>query len=184
MNKNKKPIIQRATWKKAAIFSALFGVFYALINFSSVGVAGLLKITGGASILDLEFGYSQEEAYQMLTALGTAGRSFYLMKISPLDFLFPFTYMLCFAGWIALLIKQVTHRDRYKYLLLIPVLTMLFDWMENVNIIVMLNGYPDLPAGAVFSASISGMLKTVFTIGNIIVMSVLFIIFSLKKMRG
>lgn len=175
--------MQQATWKKAALFTALFVAFYILINYSGTGVAGLLKITGGANILDFEFGYNQEEAYQMLTALGTDGRSFYLTKILPLDFPFPFVYMLCFAGWIALLIKHATHKDWYKFLLLIPALTMLFDWMENVGVIAMLNGYPELPVWSVLLASISGMLKTVFTIGNVIVIGLLFIMFLVKKTR-
>lgn len=181
MNKNENSIIQKATLPKAAFFTALFAVFYFLINYSGVGVAGLLKITDGANILDFEFGYNQEEAYQMLTALGTDGIAFYLTKILPLDFPFPFVYMLCFAGWIALLIKCITHKAWYKFLLLIPLLTMLFDWMENVGIIAMINGYPELPVWAVLFASIAGMFKTAFTIGNIIVIGLLVIILLVKK---
>ena len=183
MNKNDSQIIQKATWKKVVLFTVLAVFFLILINYSSIGVAGLLKITDGANILDFEFGYNQEEAYQMLTALGTDGRLFYLTTLLPLDVLFPFASMLFFAGWIALLIKYTSGKYWYKYLLLIPILAMLFDWMENVGIIAMLISYPDLPAWAVYLASISGMLKTIFIAGNIIVIGLLLIMFLVKKTR-
>ena len=132
-------IIQKSSWKKAVLFTVLFTTFYILINYSSIGVAGLLKITDGANVLDLEFGYTYERAYDMLTALGPEGRAFYL-KMIPLDFPVPFTYMLFFAGFIALFSKPL--KRSLQHLISIPVLAMLFDWTENIGIIAMLNSYP------------------------------------------
>jgi len=177
-------LIYKATVKKAILFSILFAGSYILINFTGIGVASLLKITNGANILDFEFGYSQEMAYQMLTALGTEGRAFYLSRIVPMDFPFPFTYMLCYAGWITLLLKLNTLKAWSKYLLFIPVFAMLFDWLENLGIIVMLWNYPNLPAWAVYTASGSGMLKTVFTVGSIATIVVLLIIFGLSRLKN
>ncbi|MCL1964796.1 MAG: hypothetical protein FWF69_07025 [Firmicutes bacterium] len=174
MHKLLNTIIQKASWKKSVLFSVLFVVLYAIINRSGMGVAGLLKITGGANILDFEFGYSSEKAYTLLTALGAEGRSFYLTKILPLDFPFPFAYMLFYVGWIALFIKRVPAvKEWNEYLLLIPVLTFLFDWAENISIIAMLNHYPTLTSWVVFLASIFGMLKMILTIGSISIMIVL-----------
>ena len=47
----------------------------------------------------------------------------------------------------------------------------------------MLNGYPILPAWAVYTASIAGILKTFFTIGSIAVIFILLITFIIKKIR-
>ena len=181
MNNCLNIIIQKITLIKAIIFTVLFISFYALINFSEIGVAGLLRATNGANILDFEFGYNQEEAYRVLIDLGVEGRLFYQSKILPLDFLLPFIYMLFFVGWFALLIKYAVRTDYYKYLLLIPVFTMLFDWIENAGIIAMLNSYPNIAVWAVMLASIFGMLKTVFTIVNVVIFIVLFIFFMLKN---
>lgn len=74
--------VQGITWKKALWFTALFAVFYTMINYTGVGVAGLLQITNGANILDFEFGYTASRAYDLLAALGNDGRSFYLTKDS------------------------------------------------------------------------------------------------------
>ena len=191
MNKCLDAVVQKASWKKAVLFTILFAVFYILINYSGTGVAGLLRVTGGASILDFEFGYTQGKAFDMLTALGAEGRVFYLTKILPVDFPFPFAYMLFYSGWIALLIKEALLNKRFpeeavrvgwhKYLLLIPVLAMLSDWMENVGIITMLRGYPHLPEWAVMLASDAGMIKTVFTIASIAVIVLLLIAFLINK---
>ena len=180
---NKNTIIQKASLKKAILFTILFVAFYVIINFSGIGVAGLLEITGGANILDFEFGYTYEEAYGILTALGVEGRIFYLTKISPIDFPFPFTYMLFYAGWIALLAKHTLSKEWCKYLLLVPVLAMLFDWIENIGIITMLNNYPNLPSWAVLIASVGGILKTSFTAGSTVLIGILFIMFIIQKAR-
>ncbi|MCL2697704.1 MAG: hypothetical protein FWE74_06455 [Oscillospiraceae bacterium] len=169
--------------KKAVIFTVLFAIFYTVINFSGIGVTGLLKITDGANILDFEFGYSEEEAYDMLTALGEEGREFYLTKIIPLDFPFPVTYMLFYAGWIALLLKHITQSKRFKYLLLIPVLAALSDWIENIGIIAMLRSYPDLPPWAAATASFAGMIKFSLTALSIAVIIVLLFVFIYKKSK-
>ena len=183
MNSFLNAIIQKSSWKKATVFTILFAALYILINFSGVGVAGLMKITGGASILDFEFGYSYEKALNMLTALGTEGRVFYQTKILVIDFPFPFSYMLFYTGFIALLTKHITPKKLFGYLLFVPVLAMLFDWMENIGIIAMLNNYPALPNWAVSLACIMGILKTVFTIGSIIIIAGLFILFLYLKFR-
>ena len=145
--------------------------------------SGFVKMTGGANILDFQFGYTYEKAYDMLTALGVEGRTFYLTKILPMDFPFPLIYMLFFAGFIALLIKHTTQKETYRFILFIPVLAMLLDWTENIGEITLLNSYPILPEWAVLLASVSGMLKTIFTIGSIVIIGSLFILFTYLKVR-
>ena len=199
-------VVQKASWKKAVLFAVLFAALYALVNFSRVGVSGLLEITGGANILDFEIGYSYEKAFAMLTALGAEGRLFYQTKMLPMDFFVPVTYMLCFAGFIALLLRQawperawgsaseqapgkVPERIlgkalRYcRYLLFVPVVAMLSDWAENIGILVMLHSYPDLPAWAVFMASMSGVIKAVFISVSISVIVLLFLLFLHAQIR-
>jgi len=176
-------IVCKATLKKALLFSALFAGFFALINFSSFGVAGLLRITGGASILDFEFGFSYEKAYEMLSLLGVDGRAFYISRIVPIDFPFPLSYMLFYVGWMALLLKRIKPIEWLKYLLFAPVLAMLLDWIENIGIISMLRGYPILPRLAVSFASTFGMFKMVFIAVNFLIIGVLLIVFVISSRK-
>jgi len=182
MNRLLDCIVQKVIWKIALLFAFLFGVFYLLINFSGFGVAGLLEVTGGASILDFEFGFTYEKALAMLGALGADGRSFYLTKIIPLDFLFPLSYMLCYSSLIALLLKYTSLRKPGIYLLMFPVLGMLCDWTENIGIIVMLNSYPNLHEWVVSLTSTAGIIKAVLSVGNLLIIAMLLLLALRKRL--
>ncbi len=173
--------IEKITTKKALVITALFAAAFFLINYSGVGVAGLLKITNGANILDFEFGYSSAQANSIVTALGEQGRLFYLTKIIPIDFVFPATYMLCYAGWIARLAKNVLPLRRAKRLLILPLLAMLFDWLENIGIIFILTQYTGISDGAVALASTAGMIKFTFTLCSMVTIFVLLVLSLLKR---
>jgi hypothetical protein len=177
-----KWFVDKVTLRKALLFTVFFASMYTIINFTYYGVAGLLKITNGANILDFEFGYTADKAYNILTALGELGRSYYLSNIIPLDFLFPFSYMIFYAGWIALLIKNISITVTSRYIVVVPICAMIFDWIENTGIIIMLSTYPDIPAAAVYVASVSGILKTLFTYSSIIIIFVSLIIYLIKKL--
>ncbi len=174
-------LIEKITTKKALVFTALFAAAFFLINNSGIGVAGLLKITNGANILDFEFGYSSAQANSIVTALGEQGRLFYLTKIIPIDFAFPVTYMLCYAGWIARLAKNVLPVKRAKRLLILPLLAMLFDWLENIGIIFILTQFPSMPDGAVALASTAGMIKFAFTLCSMVTIITLLMVSLLRR---
>jgi hypothetical protein len=183
MNNILDKTIQKASWKKAILFGVLFAVLYALVNFSDIGVAGLLKITGGPNILDFETGYSYEKASGMLAALGPEGRAFYQTRIAPLDYPFPLSYMLFYTALIAVMVKQTALNNRWGYLLFVPVLAMLCDFTENIGIAFMLHNYPDLPVWAVSLSSTFGTLKMIFVVASLVVIGVLAVIFLYSKFR-
>ncbi len=113
---------------------------------------------------------------RILTALGEEGRAFHLTKIMPIDFVFSLSYMLCYLGWIVILLKRRVSQNKAGFLLIVPVLAMTFDWIENIGIINMLQNYPDLPKWAVNIASISGILKMVLIISSVVIIVILFIV--------
>ena len=160
--------IDRASLSKVILTAAAFSVMYAIINYSAAGVAGLLKITNGANILDFEFGYTAEKAYLMLTSLGAEGRFFYLTRVLPLDFLFPLTYMLFYSCVMFFSLKKIANAKSFLRLaVLFPILSMLFDWTENIFVIVMLKQYP-LVAPVIYSIGCSAtILKFIFTLMSI-----------------
>lgn len=136
-------IINEATIRKALLVTGLYIIVFYIINFSSIGVKGLLEVTNGANILDFQNGYSVEQAYNMLTQLGEAGRAFYKNKILPLDYIFPIGNMLLYVSWMSFSLKRFKGVKIYfKGLLLIPVIAMVADWIENICITIMLYYYP------------------------------------------
>lgn len=137
-------IVNGMTARKACAVTVAFVVLLWLIDYSPVGVAGLLQVTGGANILDFESGYTVDHAYGMLEALGEAGRSFHLTKIMPIDIFFPIGLMLFLTSWMSLMLKKLTSDGSVLRLLpLIALVNMLLDWSENIGITLMLLNYPE-----------------------------------------
>lgn|GEM_PF-6144257 len=168
--------------KKALLATMAFAAVYLII---SIAIAKLLQITGGTGILDVEFGYSTEKAFQILTLLGDRGRTFYISKIIPLDFLFIPIYMLFLFYWIGYFLQKINSDKEFLNLVLIfPVLTALFDLSENICTIIMLKQYPSINAAVCAIGSKMTLLKFAFfdiSFSVIILLMVASIILHLKN---
>lgn len=154
-----KLVEEKASLRNALLATVNFLFWLWLIDFSPIGVSGLLKVTGGVNILDFESGYSVKYAYTLLSNLGEAGRMFHLTKIMPLDILFPFSLMLFGVTWFLYLLNKVTlHNCVLRFLPLFSVLNMLLDWTENIGIVIMILNYPkQLPGVCHFTATVSSI---------------------------
>jgi len=109
-------------------------------------------------------GYSYQHAVSLLEELGNEGRQIYLSRQLPVDFVYPglfgFSYTLLL---IWLFSKSVKDTSKIFYLAFIPALGGLFDYLENIYIIRMINAFPDLSARLVQVASTFTLLKSIFT---------------------
>lgn len=172
------------TWKACAA-TIVFAVLLWVIDFSPIGVTGLLQVTGGANILDFEAGYTVDQAYGMFEALGEAGRSFHLTKIMPLDIFFPIGLMLFLTSWLSLLLKNLTGDGSVlRFLPLVAVVNMLLDWSENIGITLMLVNYPKrLETVCRITSSVSAV-KMVCVKTAVVVLLVLFVWFVFWKIFG
>jgi hypothetical protein len=145
-----------------------------LINGPFIGLAKLQEITGGHSILDMEFtGYSVEKAYNILEALGEEGRAFDMKYIVPLDFPFPLSYGLFYFVSLTFIAKKMFKNLKKPWLFgIIGGFATLFDWLENLMIINLLQNYPKRLNGAASIASVFTQLKGLFiasTMGLIVI---------------
>lgn len=155
-----KKLKNKVSLKKALLSTVAFAVVYSII---SVAIAKLFQTTGGAGILDVEFEYSTEKAFQILTLLGAEGRQFYISKIIPLDFLFIPIYMLFLFYWICYFLQKInSDKEFLNLLLMLPVLTVVFDVMENICTIIMLKQYPSINAVVCTIGSNMTLLKFAF----------------------
>lgn len=153
------------SFKNVMISFLIFMLMYYLINFSPIGLVKLTVITGGHSILDMEMGgYSVNQAYDILEALGEEGRNFEMKYIVPLDFPFPLAYGSFYFLLISLLTKNIFKKMKRPWLIgLIGFCATLFDWLENVMIIQLLNNYPQRIEDVATLANIFTRLKSTFT---------------------
>ena len=81
-------------------------------------------------ILDVRFAYTPEDARLLFEALGAGGRSLYALTEVTLDLVFPFVY----GGLLAILVANLFSRGRARYLVLVPILGLVFDLLENVTV--------------------------------------------------
>ncbi len=85
--------------------------------------------------LDIMFAYSPEDAYEMISALGDAGRQNYIKGLLFLDFIYPVIYSLFLGFSIYLLYREILPAVS-------PLLILVSDYIENTGIIIMLSSYP------------------------------------------
>jgi len=109
-------------------------------------------------------GYSYIQAIELLQSLGLEGRNAYLTVQIPLDFVYPAMFAVSYTLLITWILKQTFLRDSKLFLLaFFPVVAGLFDYLENVTIIAMLNGFPDISENLVTIASSFTIAKSGFT---------------------
>ena len=109
-------------------------------------------------------GYTTEYAISLLNAIGPEGRDLYLSLQLPLDFIYPglfiISWPLVFAWFLK---KNYSLESKVYYALYIPILAGLFDYAENVLIIMLLKTYPDLGSGLVSAASLATIIKSILS---------------------
>lgn len=170
---------------KNVVISFVFFMFlYYLINFSSLGLAKLIEITDGHSILDMEMsGYSVDRAYEILDSLGEAGRNFDIKYIVPLDFPFPLAYGIFYFVCLSVLAKNLLQKLKRPWLIgLIGFCATLFDWLENVMIIQLLNNYPQRLENVAEIASLFTQLKSGFTMLSMLLIIIGLVGLGMKKL--
>ena len=130
-----------------AAITVIILLFFWLINFQGVPgippIASLLRI----GLPDMMFTYSPSTIYEKLILFGADGRSTYRIFLERVDFLFPAVYGLFFVmvttfGFTRLFSK----RPALQKLSLLPLLTTLFDYAENLCFLAVLRSFPiELP---------------------------------------
>ena len=100
--------------------------------------------SGGVPILDMRMSYTPEEAYQLFSALGIAGRQAYRTLHLVPDILFPISYSLLFAFTVAwFLVRLLPLEHPLQWLILIPLISGLADILENLSLVVSGLVYPN-----------------------------------------
>tara|TARA_R110000868_G_C10572140_1_gene737841 strand:- start:33 stop:620 length:588 start_codon:yes stop_codon:yes gene_type:complete len=109
-------------------------------------------------------GYSHEQAVFLLESLGTEGRSVYLFPQLATDFVYPGLFAISYALTLIWVFAKRAHPDSWLFnLALLPVLAGLFDYAENILIILMIRNYPEVSEFLVSAASLCTLLKSAFT---------------------
>ena len=142
----------------------IFLLFFVLTIIVAVVMMGyvnpqILALSGGLPILDTRPGYTIAEVEHLFTVLGEQGRQLYT-TLQVLDLIFPLGYgismTLALAGIITRLFPEGHSMEKA---ILIPILGMIFDYLENITIATLIASYPNLSPLVVSIANIFTLLK-------------------------
>jgi len=149
----------------ALLLLAFVGGFW-LFNLSSLPLSnpGLMRASGGEGLLDVRPFYTAGEAYAAMQHYGPAGRTLYRHFLAA-DGLFSLVYSLGFGLLFTRLLRALYGRHSpWMRLNLLPVAIGLFDGLENLLILGMLNGFPQPHPIIATLAGLATLLKTVLTL--------------------
>lgn len=128
--------VRISNWKTFVLFLVLYTIFpaYILKNAESRihELAG--KETG---VIDLTVGFNPGKTLDMVADYGAEGRAYVAKVESTIDIIYPIVYAFLFA-----IILTLIYRNR-AWVSLVPFVTMIFDFCENLCIITLLNSYPE-----------------------------------------
>ena len=115
------------------------------------------QVSGGAAILDLNFGNNAAHINHTLAALGEAGRSAYLDIFLPIDACYAVIYAVFYACTLAFFVRRLSLR-RWKlswarWIVVLPVVAAVCDWWENIAFAFMLSQFPALANPALVAST-------------------------------
>jgi len=152
-----------ASGKTVLILFIATMAIYLLMLFYTIPLVG--SYAHNMELFDMSpSGYSYQYAMSLLERLGDAGRTIYLTRQLPLDFIYPGLFAVSYTLLLIWLFsKSIEITSKIYYLAFIPALGGLFDYLENIFIIRMITSFPDLSTGLVQVASTFTLLKSIFT---------------------
>ena len=177
--------IQNLFRKHSTLKNILLTFFLFIINFSLFRVLTprFKELSGGIDIPDITVVFSSTNIYELYTQFGPAARSYY-NYIQLVDLFYPLVYCIFFALLITGISKRLSSSKVFNNIYLIPIITAIFDYGENLLFFIMNQVYPAkfgliAPAGYLFS-----MGKWVFFTSMIVIALLLLIMMLFYKISG
>ena len=123
------------------------------------GKGGLMDIysLSGMMIPDLNIVHTKDGLLEMFDAWGPQGRLYYV-RYQYRDFIYPMIYSALMTGTLVRLIRPVS----FNLWVVIPSFAMIFDFMENYYLRVLVYDYPNLIPHNISMATLFSSLKWTF----------------------
>lgn len=148
-----------ANWKFIVPLSIVFlsfPLFFFEYYQSKIDVVAGSKL----KILDIRLNYSFDDVNGLFAAMGIEGREIYSIISGKVDMVFPIVNSLLLILILFNLLKRVTlPNSKWLYLSFSPLIASFFDFLENFNILILLNSYPNTTYDQVATASLMTSIK-------------------------
>jgi hypothetical protein len=132
--------------------------------FGQGGIYDIMKVSGGKIIPDISLYQSADNLTETLSAWGAEGRLNY-KRYQFRDFIYPMVYATLLIGLMVRLIRPKS----LNIWLFFPLLALIFDFIENYFLRIIVYDFPYLNPSYVSFASVSTFLKWVFVASSILI---------------
>lgn len=137
MNSLSRLLYRIAHWKTLLLFALLYIVFPAyLLKNAEQKINALSGKTVG--VIDLTFGFNPQRSLQMVADYSEEARNYYASTELTTDIVYPLVY----AFFFAIMLSMLYRNSPCRWVNVIPFVTMLADYLENIQIISLLKNYP------------------------------------------
>jgi hypothetical protein len=177
-----KDLIQKnISGKKVLFLFILTNIVYAIMLI--ITIPEVMLYSGGMKILDMmPTGYDFQYVNTLFSTLGTQGRQVYLYHQLPLDLLYPSLFGISSCLVLAYFLNKLKKLNSpLFYLCLIPLFSGFFDYGENIGIIIMLKGYPNISELQVQITNVFSVLKSVLVSFYFIILTIVLLAVAKKK---
>src|SRR5258706_1413983 len=126
-----------AGWKSLLLLLVIYMVFvgYILRNTET----NINELAGKQiGIIDLTFGFNPQKTLMMVAGYGDAARSYYARTEMTIDIAYPVVYTFLLGVILTLLYRE----SSYAWVSLIPFICLILDYLENINIVILLILFP------------------------------------------
>ncbi|WP_345167660.1 hypothetical protein [Nibribacter koreensis] len=148
--------------KVLALFLLTNAVYVYMLAFT---IPGTMKFSNGMKLLDMmPTGYDLNYVNTLFSSLGEEGRQAYLTTQIPPDMVYPILFGLSYCLLTGYFLKKLQKLNtHYLYIGVLPIISAVADYVENVGIIVMLNRYPNLTQDLVSFTNVFSVIKSIST---------------------
>ncbi len=162
-----------ASWKSLLIFLAIYMLFAGyILKYTENKINELAGKSIG--IIDLTFGFNPQKTLMMVGEYGDVARSYYARTEMTTDIVYPIVYAFLFGIVLTLL-----HRENsYAWVSISPFICLLFDYLENINIVILLITFPQQSLTIATLCEIFKLLKWL-TFGSVILLMILGLTFKI-----
>lgn len=164
--------LYRTSTGKIVLFSlVIFLLFSALVLPSQTAESNIYSKNVGSP--DLSFFYSAQDLYTMAEAYGEEGRNAYIRERFTFDLIWPIMYTLFLTTTISwLFVRAISPYSWLRLTNLVPVVGMVFDYLENLSTSLVMGRYPTQIAVIDSLAPVFTFLKWVFIVGAFVLLLV------------
>jgi hypothetical protein len=109
-------------------------------------------------VIDLTVGFNPQKALQMVSEYGDEARAYYAQTEMTTDVIYPIVYAFLFGVTLTLLYRNKAYK-LFSWINLLPFITLISDYLENICIVSLLQNYPSQSLNTATFCEIFKMLK-------------------------